>query len=79
MKVVVSGQEYEAYEINANVTQTFFLLYINNLSKNNPSLLVSIYADDTTIYVCTSKKQYNQNLAADLSFDQVLTTQWEEN
>lgn len=47
MKSVINGQSPETHEINISVPQgfLFFLLYINDISKNIPRSLVNIYTD----------------------------------
>lgn len=40
--------------------------------------VVKIYADDTTIYSCTSKS-LGHRLVIDLSSDRAQTNQWDEN
>lgn len=76
MKVIVNGQSSEVHEINSGVLQgsllnpTLFLLYINTLR-----LLVNMYADNITVYRCTSKYFGNECLAADLCSDLTLTAQ----
>lgn len=68
-------------DINTGVSQgslfspTCFLIYINDLPKKNLRFLVSIYADDSTVYWCPSKYLGNQCLPVDLA----LIAQWEKN
>lgn len=68
-------------DINTGVSKgslfspTCFLIYINDLPKKNLRFLVSIYADDSTVYWCPSKYLGNQCLPVDLA----LIAQWEKN
>ena len=82
LKVVINGQASEARSINAGVPQgsllgpTLFLLFINDLPKHIISSLVTIYADDTTLYGSTSVSVSDQKLATDLSDDLEHVVQW---
>ena len=75
LNVVINGQKSKAHSINAGVPQgsllgpTLFLLFINDLPDHIIKSLVSVYADDTTLYGRTSKIQDEESLAADLSSD----------
>ena len=75
LNVVINGQKSKAHNINAGVPQgsllgpTLFLLFINDLPKHIIKSLVSVYADDTTLYGRTSKAHDEESLAADLSSD----------
>lgn len=63
MKVVVNGQSTEAHGINVDIPSktlcgpTLFQLFINDLPRNILKSLVSIYAEDTSVYGHTSKNQ----------------------
>ena len=75
LNVVINGQKSKAHNINAGVPQgsllgpTLFLLFINDLPNHIIKSLVSVYADDTTLYGRTSKIQDEESLATDLSSD----------
>ena len=82
MRVVVNGQSCHARSINAGVAQgsilgpTLFLLFINDLPKHIINSLVDIYADDTTLYRCTSTDVDDVKAASDLSSDLEQIVQW---
>lgn len=75
MKVVLNGYLFEAHEINVGIPQgslfctTLVLLYISDLVKKFPRLLLNFYADDNTFYGFTSKSPNDQRQATDLSSD----------
>ena len=75
LNVVINGQKSKAHNINAGVPQgsllgpTLFLLFINDLPNHIIKSLVSVYADDTTLYSHTSKIHDEESLASDLSSD----------
>lgn len=55
----------------------FFCFYINDLYiKNIIKSLVSNYAEDTTVYGCTSRNLDEQIMEPDLSYDPDPTDQW---
>lgn len=78
-KVVINVQFTGALEINAGVRQwsllglNLLMIFINDLRKNILNSLVNVYANDMTIYVCTSKTLSGQTLATDLSSDHAKT------
>ena len=82
MKVVVNGQSSGIHDINAGVPQgsvlgpTLFLLFINDLPDNILRSFVNIYADDTTLYGCTSKDLDHVSLASNLSSDLSNIVDW---
>ncbi|MEL7340328.1 MAG: reverse transcriptase family protein, partial [Bacteroidota bacterium] len=82
LRVVVNGQSSHAHSINAGVPQgsilgpTLFLLFINDLPKHIINSLVDIYADDTTLYRCTSTDVDDVKAASDLSSDLEQIVQW---
>ena len=82
LRVVVNGQSSDAHSINAGVPQgsilgpTLFLLFINDLPNHIINSLVDIYADDTTLYRCTSSDVDDPTASADLSSDLEQVVQW---
>ena len=82
LNVVINGQTSKAHSINAGVPQgsllgpTLFLLFINDLPNHIIRSLVSVYADDTTLYGRTSKDQNDESLASDLSSDLDIIQKW---
>ena len=56
LRVVLDGKSSQEYPVNGGVSQgsilgpTFFLLYINDL-PDDVTCDITIYADDTTLYV----------------------------
>ena len=82
LQVVINGQSSQAHSINAGVPQgsilgpTLFLLFINDLPNHILNSLVNIYADDTSLYRCTSSDVDDHTAAADLSSDLEQVVQW---
>lgn len=78
-RVVFYGQSSEAREMNVDIPQssligpTSFLLAINDLARNIDRSLVNMYADDPTVYKCTSKTLDDQNKETDFTSDLALT------
>lgn len=62
-----------------HLSLTIFLLCINNLSKSILRSLVSIYAEDTTVYRCIAKNLEDRKWAVHLSSDSDQVAQWEKN
>ena len=82
MKVVINGQSSEEHSINAGVPQgsilgpTLFLIFINDLPDHITESFVDIFADDTTLYGCTSKSIDDEKLASRLSSDLHTIVKW---
>ena len=85
MNVVINGQKSQAHKINAGVPQgsllgpTLFLIFINDLPDHIIKYFVDIFADDTTLYGCTSNKISDCDLADSLSSDLDNIVQWVNN
>ncbi len=86
LHVVINGQKSKAHSINAGVPQgsligpTLFMLFINDLSNHIIKSLVSVYADDTTLYGRTSKSKVHDEecLATDISSDLENIQNWDK-
>lgn len=81
VKLVVNVQSSEVHKISSNahraypIGTTFFLLYINDHSKNILRSLVNIYSDETTACGCTARSIVDQNLATNVSSNLALTAE----
>ena len=85
MRVVINGQCSPDHSINAGVPQgsllgpTLFLVFINDLPDHIVRSFVDIFADDTTLYGCSSSQMGDEDLATSLSSNLDSIVEWGSN